>query len=261
LVTLHWSLLPVGFADFGSIAQSFLWLFVAPKRIINALPFHYYTDMAACFLFFEVVAYISIFVHGEDDGGLENEEAAMVFLAYGIHWISVMRAEGLDDGVSLKRPKSLLSLLALGGFVFFAMNQYLGLRTSGTLTMFSNLRTEGATSNHLLLRSNPIKFFGYQEDVVKVLELDEVLIEEDILGVDYYYQKLVFDRELKRGRERWEEDSPLRMKVEYQGQIYETDDVLNDPSFEIFRQEESWFSKKYFDFRDIQPTDYQDCEW
>src|SRR4030095_15122896 len=57
-------------------------------------------------------------------------------------------------------------VLALHG-----LTSYLGLRTAGNFTMFSNLRTEGTSSNHLLLGSNPIKVWGYQEDVVRFMEI------------------------------------------------------------------------------------------
>ena len=34
--------------------------------------------------------------------------------------------------------------------------------------MFSNLRTEGGSSNHLLLKNNPLEFFDYQKDLVYI---------------------------------------------------------------------------------------------
>lgn len=48
---------------------------------------------------------------------------------------------------------SLLALPALGLLAFTALNPYLGLRTTGAFTMFSNLRTEGPGGNHLILPS------------------------------------------------------------------------------------------------------------
>ena len=49
----------------------------------------------------------------------------------------------------------------------------LGLRTAGNFSMFSNLRTEGDTSNHLLLGGNPLKVWGYQEDIVWIVDIDD----------------------------------------------------------------------------------------
>ena len=61
-------------------------------------------------------------------------------------------------------------------------------------------------------------------------------------------------------KEAQEED--VYLKVLYDGVIYETNDLNSDPAFDIFRQEESWFSRKYMDFRDIQPPNTpQECVW
>ena len=61
-------------------------------------------------------------------------------------------------------------------------------------------------------------------------------------------------------KEAQEED--VYLKVLYNGVIYETNDLNNDPAFDIFRQKESWFSSKYMDFRDIQPPNTpQECVW
>jgi len=53
------------------------------------------------------------------------------------------------------------------------MTSYLGLRTAGNFSMFSNLRTEGPGSNHLLLGANPLKRGHYQEDAVHILAIDD----------------------------------------------------------------------------------------
>jgi hypothetical protein len=55
-------------------------------------------------------------------------------------------------------------------FIIHGMSNYLGLRTAGTFSMFSNLRTEGSWSNHFLLSSNPLKFWHFQDDIVYINE-------------------------------------------------------------------------------------------
>lgn len=257
LISLHLLLLPVGFADFGSIAQSFLWLFVMP-RATKALPMTFYTDMTGCFVFLHLIVKLMNHVEEEYEHWMRNEEVAMVLLGYGIHWAGILRVGALKEGVKMRPPRSIFSFLALGFLVFFAMNSYLGLRTTGTLTMFSNLRTEGKYSNHLLLRNNPLKFFGYQDDVVTVLDLDERFSGESLVK-DWSYAQIMFQREM--WKEKWVGNENLYLKVFYNGEIYETHDLNNDPLFDIFRQEESWLARKYLDFRDIQPYQLQDCEW
>lgn len=44
---------------------------------------------------------------------------------------------------------------------------YLGLKTEYSFSMFSNLRTEGGDSNHLIVR-RPLDLFGYQNDLVEI---------------------------------------------------------------------------------------------
>ena len=147
LVKLHWMLLPVGFADFGSIAQSFLWLFVSADKSTEALPHHLWGQMAGYLVFFEAITYF-LWVKNSDKGTersdvpLHNEEAAIVFSTFAIVWWNILRVGGLSSGVPMRLPKSMISLGALAAFIFFAFNPYLGLRTVGTLAMFSNLKTE-----------------------------------------------------------------------------------------------------------------------
>jgi hypothetical protein len=58
-----------------------------------------------------------------------------------------------------------LPVLALA--LLWALNPYLGLRTTGSFTMFSNLRTEAPHSNHLFMP--PLRIAGWQDEMV-VLE-------------------------------------------------------------------------------------------
>jgi hypothetical protein len=57
--------------------------------------------------------------------------------------------------------------------LLWGLTPYLGLRTAGNFSMFSNLRTEGSHSNHLLLADNPLKFWSYQEDRVTIIDVDD----------------------------------------------------------------------------------------
>lgn len=67
------------------------------------------------------------------------------------------------------RPR-LKEIAPIALLLLFASSNYLGLGTAGTFSMFSNIRTEGPVSNHWILGRNPLKCFGYQDDVVVVQE-------------------------------------------------------------------------------------------
>ncbi len=66
----------------------------------------------------------------------------------------------------LRRPQLLwLPLLV----VLNGLSPYLGLKTESSFAMFSNLRTEGKESNHLLVPAGT-QIFGFQEDLVEVTD-------------------------------------------------------------------------------------------
>jgi hypothetical protein len=59
-----------------------------------------------------------------------------------------------------------LYLIPLTLFVW-SFSPYVGLRTEGTIAMFSNLHTEGGVTNHLVIRQ-PLGWFDYQRDVAMI---------------------------------------------------------------------------------------------
>ena len=302
-ILLHLILLPVGFADFGSIAQSFLYLFVSPRLVANSeLPTRYFSFMAMIFVFFESVAMVHWYLK-EINGYVEKYgvapeslvdaalyieeytkppkdfkkgERGLVLMAHGVMWCSIFHtwfsqrkttsnatteqankaATPLKFGVSLFRPK-LFGLLALAFFVWFALNPYLGLRTAGNLTMFSNLRTEGRSSNHLLLGSNPLKMFDYQEDLVEIIEADKRwdfrFDDGDIVP------RVAFHNGLRSVSDLTDWDD-VTMTIIYKDEIIHTDDLLNDPKFARFMNI-SVLERKYLNMRDVQKSGPQECVW
>ncbi|MFL6548400.1 MAG: thiol-disulfide oxidoreductase [Povalibacter sp.] len=62
-------------------------------------------------------------------------------------------------------PRQPLWLYAIPLTLFlWSASPYVGLRTEGTIAMFSNLHTEGGVTNHLVIRQ-PVELFDYQRDV------------------------------------------------------------------------------------------------
>ena len=98
--------------------------------------------------------------------GLWWWQTALMALALG--WVRPARAEA--TWASLGQP-SWLSRACLGVVVFNCLCPYLGLKTRTTLTMHCNLRTEKGHWNHLFL-SERLRIFGYQDDLVMILESD-----------------------------------------------------------------------------------------
>ena len=75
---------------------------------------------------------------------------------------------GPNRGAGQPRRPVWLHLVPLALFVA-CTSPYIGLKTESSINMFSNLHTEGGETNHLLFAKPPY-LFGYQEDVVEILD-------------------------------------------------------------------------------------------
>jgi len=132
----------------------------------------------------------------------------------------------------------------------YGMTPYLGLRTTGNFTMFSNLRTEGTSSNHLLLGSNPLKVWGYQEDVVRLRE---------IRGARWLEGKSLPVVEFRKRIYEWTQAGlTVPLVFEYRGETYSTEDIVKDP---VWRTEKRNWEMMVLDFRAIQPEGPNQCSW
>lgn len=145
-------------------------------------------------------------------------------------------------------PKFMFVFLVL--LFLYGVTPYLGLRTTGNFTMFSNLRTEGTLSNHLLLRSNPMKVWGYQEDVVRFVEIGHARWLEG--------KSLPIVEFRKRIHEWAQAGLTVPLVLEYRGEIYSTKDIVKDP---VWRPEQRNWEMMLLDFRVIQPEGPNQCRW
>jgi hypothetical protein len=145
-------------------------------------------------------------------------------------------------------PKFMFVFLVL--LFLYGMTPYLGLRTTGNFTMFSNLRTEGTFSNHLLLSSNPIKVWGYQEDVVRLREIRHARWLEG--------KSLPIVEFRKRISEWTQAGQTVPLELEYRGEIYSTEDIVKDP---VWGTEKRNWEMMLLDFRVIQPEGPNQCRW
>lgn len=143
--------------------------------------------------------------------------------------------------------------------VVFGMSNYLGLRTAGTFSMFSNLKTEGPSSNHLLLGSNPIKFWNFQEDIVFINEA--VVYKGTIDNRQTILKHVGFPLiEFQKKLLEWQEDSPypIYMYFQYGQQCFESLDIAHDDYWLV---KLGWLHY-WLDFRMIQMDDEPNrCVW
>ena len=262
--SMHATLALIGFVDFAAFALAMLFTFVprtyeemlsTPVRLpggrMLSRPKLYF---GAC-----VLAGLAGGLDRRLLGAILFEAAAMVLI-----WPIVASAlrsgpRPVWGGVPIAAARTPLwmfgfpVLLLLHGFT-----SYLGLRTAGNFSMFSNLRTEGSSSNHLLLGSNQLKLWSYQEDVVRFSDIDDRRAR-----IGYQYQPLrgqalpvVEFRKLIRA---WTgAGATVPMTFEYRGQVYATDDIVNHPAWR-FRGTD--WEMRLLDFRVIQPEGPNACRW
>ena len=263
--TMHATLALIGFVDFGAFALALLFTFVPrPYRdLLNArlrLPVvgrpvhraHLY--FALC-----ILAGISAGLGRRLIGGMLFNLAALVFI-----WPMVAAAMAPS-------PRPVWTGVPIAGrltprwmFVFpvllllHGLTSYLGLRTAGNFSMFSNLRTEGARSNHLLLGGNPLKVWGYQEDAVRLIRIDDRRAR-----IGYQYQPLEGSLlpvvEFRKLIYAWTKaGATIPLTFEYRGTIHSTSDITRDPAWRTPARD---WEMRLMDFRVIQPDGPNACRW
>lgn len=269
---MHLVLAPIGFVDFGSLAFAF-WLTFIPSNYSYCLrqpikiPLSKSIDRSLIYLAINItVGLISGIYY------LAYPEFNIKAIAGILFIISVLIVTTPLVKKLIKQPNSWRGVAVIDRqmpkfmylFIFllsiYAATPYLGLRTAGNFSMFSNLRTEGTTSNHLLLSSNPLKLWNYQEDVVKIIEIDDERAE---IGhkyrplKDHFLPVVEFNKLIYK----WTQAGyRVALKFEHGDRLYTTNNIVTDPQWRTPRR--NW-EMKLMDFRVIQPDNGEPnyCRW
>jgi hypothetical protein len=262
--SMHATLALIGFVDFGALALTLLLTFMPaawfdtirtplPLRFLGRPVYRVHLYFAVCLLAAAASALGRRF-----PAGLAFNLAALILL-YPVLATALSRTRPAWTGLSLRGPLTprWLYLFPLA-LVLHGATSYLGLRTAGNFTMFSNLRTEGAESNHLLLARNPLKLWHYQEDTVRVIRIDD---EQAAIGYNYQplqgnslpvveFRKLVYWW-ARAGR-------AVPMTFEYGGVTYTTSDIAREPAWRTTGRD---WEMRLMDFRVIQGSGPNRCRW
>jgi hypothetical protein len=264
-LTMHALLMLIGFVDFGALAVALLFAFVPAgyQQVLIAHGTRVYVYLGISL----AVALLSGFdaqVHRVPEialltGALFN--LAVLLLIWPI--LATVCSSGPRPawgGVPVldRRMPAVLYLVPLV-LVFVGLTPYLGLRTAGNFSMFSNLRTEGESSNHLLLEHNPLKLWDYQDDVVWIVDIDDrygrIIHHYDGSPRGYALPVIEFRK--------WIHDWTsagyrVPLTFGYRGHLYRTDDIVTDPAWRTTDRTPEMVLQ---DFRVIQPGSPNWCRW
>ncbi len=260
---MHAALALVGFVDFGALALALLFTFV-PADHLQRLSMPRVYGYAGICLAVTVLSGWSAHVHPVPQhillAGLLFDIGILVLLWPQLAALFSPDRDPRWRGVRILDSRTPVWLYAVPVLLLIiGMTPYLGLRTAGNFSMFSNLRTEGESSNHLLMGSNPLKMWGYQDDVVWVLDLDdrfgEAIYHYDGSPRGYAlpvveFRKWIYDW----GRAGYR----VPMTYAYDGYRHTTEDIVTDP---VWRTDTRSPEMVLLDFRYIQPGQPNYCRW
>ncbi len=137
-------------------------------------------------------------------------------------------------------------------FVVNCMLPYAGLRTIGTLSMFSNLRTEAGTENHLFMpRIGPAAF---QDDLVEIVETNDPMLRSDYPN-EY---RAAWSSLRQHARHRAENRQPFSLTYVRAGETVTLPDATKDAALTAAG---SWWEKFTLGFRAVPPGAAAPCQW
>lgn len=97
-----------------------------------------------------------------------------VIITWSIYRNGILKkSQSLSEYFTLYKPSYLFLLILL---LLNAATPYLGLKTSGTFTMYSNLQTSGGISNHYFI--NRLPAYMPMDDLVTIIESDHSLLKK-----------------------------------------------------------------------------------
>lgn len=262
-LTMHAALALIGFVDFGAMAVALLVTFIPASylRLLISRRLYVYAGICAAVA---LLCGWSAHVHRIPELTLATGLLFNTAVLIGI-WPLLVSLFGPDprpswQGVRIFDRRTPILLYAFPLLlVFIGMTPYLGLRTAGNFSMFSNLRTEGESSNHFLLSSNPIKAWGYQEDVVWILDIDDrygdVIYHYESSPRGYALPVVEFRKWIRT----WDQAGyQVPMTYAYNGYRYTTPDIVTESTW---RTEDLSPQMYLMDFRYIQPGEPNYCRW
>ncbi|MCJ2188401.1 thiol-disulfide oxidoreductase [Novosphingobium beihaiensis] len=130
-------------------------------------------------------------------------------------------------------------------FFVSCLSPYVGLKTESSINMFSNLRTEGGTTNHLMF-SKPPYLFSYQSEVVKVTDSSSPSLRKSAAQGQLHILFAV-EEYMRRHPNQW-------VTYVMNGKTYSHQTAANLPA-----NSASWLERKLLIFKTVDPVSPKVC--
>lgn len=160
---------------------------------------------------------------------------AAVYIAMAGFLILRLGRAQFDHSLQLFRSLRLPLIPILVSVCFLGMSPYLGLRTSGAFTMYSNLETMGGKSNHLFMPTE-LQIFDYQKQVCVIETTAEDIPASALTGELLTYYQF---RQLTR------KNPEEAITYTFKGERYELARIADKPELVA---EATWFERFYLVF-------------
>ncbi|EJL34933.1 hypothetical protein PMI02_00306 [Novosphingobium sp. AP12] len=129
-------------------------------------------------------------------------------------------------------------------FFISCVSPYVGLKTESSINMFSNLHTEGGSTNHLMFEKPPY-LFPYQQDIVQVVASSSPSLtraaNEGTMSVMFAIEEF-----LRRHPDQW-------VTFTHNGRLVEHATAATLPSAS------NWFERKFLIFKHVDPNRPKVC--
>lgn len=259
-VTFHMILAALEFIDFSMNSLSILVLAIGFFSFSSKEKFQKIT----CWIPYYVVAQllsgvVSYFESDRGRGTVGYHLQTFFFVSFSL-WVLYCGAK-ITYGARNERDSkySWGSYILPAWILIFGSFNYIGLSTAGTFSMFSNIRTEGSTWNHLLIPKF-VRIIPYQDKIYWVKNLDEKSerANREHPRINYGMPEIEFYRALRIWKENGQE--PEFIEYELDGVTRRVEGNLGNHLFE--GRTYSWLEQKLLFFRRIQREDRPNkCRW
>lgn len=163
---LHSYLALGGFSDFSALAFAILMLYFPTKVTTTSLWIYDVTIYLLSSYLIILICMTGAFLYLEKRETLQSLQGVILILSiYNLHKSSKPDHINLKYNFRLQKHDLFPTLIILA-LLIFGTSVYMGYRSGGVFTMFSNLKFAGNRSNHLFMKN--LDIFEYEKDIYQI---------------------------------------------------------------------------------------------